>query len=296
MEIGFIGLDNIGFPMAKRLASKFSVVAFDVHPEFVGMFAEIGGKTAPSVLEIGKRCETIFSSVPSSEMLEAVTIGNDGIVTSKRVTRFVNLTTIGSKLTKRLADHLLKANITYIDSPVSGTPKQAENGSLIVMTACADDDFKLVEPLLKELGQVFHVGQSAGLAQTMSLVRAMVSVSELLINSEATTMSAQSDLDRSLMLALGNHPNDSDNIQKLAASMLTKKLNSDLTPAMIYKDLRLLKEEMETLGMNPSLAHAVGELWQGASAKMGPDSPITSLMKLVECWSDVSLSGKGKKM
>ena len=159
-------------------------------------------------------------------MLEAVTIGNDGIVTSKRVTRFVNLTTIGSKLTKRLADHLLKANITYIDSPVSGTPKQAENGSLIVMTACADDDFKLVEPLLKELGQVFHVGQSAGLAQTMSLVRAMVSVSELLINSEATTMSAQSDLDRSLMLALGNHPNDSDNIQKLAASMLTKKLDS----------------------------------------------------------------------
>ena len=164
------------------------------------------------------------------------------------------------------------------------------------MTACADDDFKLVEPLLKELGQVFHVGQFAGLAQTMSLVRAMVSVAELLINSEATTMSAQSDLDRSLMLALGNHPNDSDNIQKLAASMLTKKLNSDLTPAMIYKDLRLLKEEMETLGMNPSLAHAVGELGQGASAKMGPDSPITSLMKLVECWSDVPLRGKGKKM
>jgi 3-hydroxyisobutyrate dehydrogenase-like beta-hydroxyacid dehydrogenase len=120
----------------------------------------------------------------------------------------------------------------------------------------------------------------------------MVSVSELLINSEATTMSAQSDLDRSLMIAIGNHPNDSDNVQKLAAS----KLDSDLTPAMIYKDLRLLKEEMETLGMNPSLAHAVGELWQGASAKMGPDSPITSLMKLVECWSDVPLRGKRKKL
>ena len=86
MEIGFIGLDNIGFPMAKRLASKFSVVAFDVRPESVSMFAEMGGKTAPSVLEIGKRCETIFSSVPSSEMLEAVTIGNDGIVTSKNHT------------------------------------------------------------------------------------------------------------------------------------------------------------------------------------------------------------------
>ena len=293
MEIGFIGLDNIGFPIAKRLASEFSVVAFDVHPEFVSMFAEIGGITAPSVLEIGKRCETIFASLPSSEMLEAVTIGNDGIVTNKRVRRFVNLTTIGSKLTKRLADHLSKANITYIDSPVSGTPEQAENGSLIVMTSCADDDFKLVEPLLRKLGQVFHVGQSAGLAQTMSLVRAMFSVSESLINSEAATMSAQSDLDPSLMLALGNHPNDSDHIQKLPASMFTKKLDSDLTPAMIYKDLRLIEEEM--LGMDPSLAHAVGELWQAASAKMGPDSPITSLMKLVECWSgDRPLTGKGK--
>ena len=60
MEIGFIGLDNIGFPMAKRLASKFSVVAFDVHPESVGMFAEIGGKQLHRCLKLGSVAKQYF--------------------------------------------------------------------------------------------------------------------------------------------------------------------------------------------------------------------------------------------
>lgn len=238
--------------------------------------------------------QRVKPALPSFEAVEAAAIGNSGIVMGDRVRRFVDLSTIGPTNAKRLAHRMLQANITYIDSPISGTPAEAENGSLTIVTACANNDFEAVQPVLGKLGRVFHVGQSAGLAQTMILVRAMIRASEMFIHSEAVAMSAQSGLAASLMFPFIDHGSKPVPPDRLAISILTNKLDPDITLAMLRKNLRFAVEEVEALEFPEPVASAVVGLWEIAAGKLGSDCYVTSLMRLIEGLSDVTLVGNEK--
>src|SRR5215470_20167946 len=115
MDIGFIGLGNMGFPMARRLIeAKHQLVVFDTRKEVVDQLVAIGAQAASSPKDVADRVETVMASLPSLQISLDVATGKDGVIEGRRVRRFVDLSTVGSQMAVRIHDLLEKRNIVQI--------------------------------------------------------------------------------------------------------------------------------------------------------------------------------------
>src|SRR5579871_2553146 len=168
MDIGFIGLGNMGFPMARRLIeARHRLFVFDQRKEVVDRLVALGAKAASSSKDVADQAETVMASLPSLQASLEVATGKDGVIEGKRVKRFVDLSTVGSQMAVRIHDILGKRNLVQIDCPVSGGVGGAEKGTLAVMVSGPRADFEAIKPALQVIGKVFFIGEKAGAAQTM---------------------------------------------------------------------------------------------------------------------------------
>src|SRR2546423_607405 len=136
MDIGFIGLGKMGFPMARRLIeAKHQLIVFDTRREAVDRLVAMGAQAASSPKEVADRVETVMASLPSLQASLEVATGTNGVIEGKRVKRFVDLSTVGSQMAVRIHDLLEQRDIVQIDSPVSGGVGGAEKGTLAVMVS-----------------------------------------------------------------------------------------------------------------------------------------------------------------
>ena len=105
MDIGFIGLGNMGFPMARRLVEAgHRVVAFDTRREAVDRLVALGAEPAGSVREVADRVETVLASLPTPDVVLAVAAGKGGLIEGNRIRRFVDLSTTGAVMANRIFD------------------------------------------------------------------------------------------------------------------------------------------------------------------------------------------------
>ena len=169
MEIGFIGLGKMGFPMARRLIeAKHQLTVFDTRKEAVDKLVALGAQAASSPKDIADRCETVMASLPSLQASLEVATGAGGVIEGKRVKRFIDLSTVGSHMATKIHGLLAKKNIVQLDSPVSGGVGGAEKGTLAVMVSGPRADFDTAKPALDVIGKVFFIGEKPGSAQTMN--------------------------------------------------------------------------------------------------------------------------------
>src|SRR5580704_10113204 len=146
MDIGFIGLGKMGFPMARRLIEAgHQLVVFDQRKELLDRLVSIGAKAASSPKEVADGAETVMASLPSLQASLDVATGKGGVIEGKRVKRFVDLSTVGSQMAVRIHDLLAGKNIVQIDSPVSGGVGGAEKGTLAVMVSGPKADYEAIK-------------------------------------------------------------------------------------------------------------------------------------------------------
>ena len=127
MDIGFIGLGNMGFPMARRLIEAgHKLIVFDTRKEVMDKLVARGAKAATSPKDVADQVETVMASLPSLKASLDVATGAGGVIEGKRVKRFVDLSTVGSQMAVEIHGLLAKRNIVQIDSPVSGGVAGAE--------------------------------------------------------------------------------------------------------------------------------------------------------------------------
>src|SRR5579871_3177224 len=112
MDIGFIGLGNMGFPMARRLIeARHRLFVFDSRKEVMDRMVALGAKAASSPKDVADRAETVMASLPSLQASLEVATGKDGVIEGRRVKRFVDLSTVGSQMAVKIHDLLAKKNI-----------------------------------------------------------------------------------------------------------------------------------------------------------------------------------------
>ena len=199
MDIGFIGLGKMGFPMARRLIeAKHRLVVFDQRKEAVDKLVALGAEAAASPKDVADRAETVMASLPSLQASLEVATGKDGVIEGKLIKRFVDLSTVGSHMAVRIHDLLAKRDIVQLDSPVSGGVGGAEKGTLAVMVSGPRADFEAVKPALDVIGKVFFIGEKPGSAQTMKLANNFLSATAMVATSEAVVMGVKSGLDPSV--------------------------------------------------------------------------------------------------
>jgi 3-hydroxyisobutyrate dehydrogenase-like beta-hydroxyacid dehydrogenase len=288
--IGFIGLGNMGFPMARRLIQgNHRVVAFDTRSEALDRAVALGAHAASSPKEVADRAETVLASLPSPTASLEVATGRTGAIEGSRVQRYVDLSTIGSRTAVQIHDRLAERNIVAIDSPVSGGVSGAEKGTLAVMVSGPRNEFDVIRTALEAIGRPFYIGEKPGSAQTMKLANNILAANVLVATAEVVVMGVKSGLDPAVMIDVLNAGSGgtSASRDKFPRAILPRTFDYGFATGLMVKDVRLYIDEAKALGVPVDVAETIGRLWEIAARDEGPDSDFTTVIKPFEKAADV---------
>ena len=143
-------------------------------------------------------------SLPTPPIVQAVSLGDGGILRGSRLKALIDLSTTGPSVAKVIAKAAGERNIAWVDSPVSGGVSGATKGTLAVMVSCAKATFPIVDPVLKNFGKLFYVGEKPGLAQIAKLANNLLAAAAIVVSSEAMAMGVKAGLDAQVMIDIIN--------------------------------------------------------------------------------------------
>jgi 3-hydroxyisobutyrate dehydrogenase-like beta-hydroxyacid dehydrogenase len=296
MEVGFIGLGNMGFPMARRLIQEgHDVVAFDTNGAALERLVAVGAHAASSSKDVADRVETVMASLPTPTASVEVATGATGVIEGSRVKRYVDFSTVGSRTAVRIHDLLAQRNIVAIDSPVSGGVGGAEKGSLAVMVSGPRDEFDVIRTALEAIGRPFYIGEKPGSAQTMKLANNILAANVLVATAEVVVMGVKSGLDPSVMIEVLNAGSGATSASrdKFPRAILPRSFDYGFATGLMVKDVRLYLDEAKALGAPADVAETVGRLWEAAALDEGPDSDFTTVIKPFEKAAGVTVGPVG---
>lgn len=282
MEVGFIGLGNMGFPMARRLIQHgHDVVAFDTHGAALERIVASGARAASSPKEVADGAETVMASLPTpTASLEVATDLTEGA----RIKRYVDLSTVGSRTARQIHRRLAERGITALDSPVSGGVGGAEKGALAVMVSGPRAAFEAIRPVLEAIGRPFYVGAKPGSAQTMKLANNILAANVLAATAEVVVMGVKAGLGPAVMIEVLNAGSGATSASrdKFPRAILPRTFDYGFATGLMVKDVRLYLDEAQELGVPTDIAATIGRLWETAAADQGPDSDFTTVIKPLE--------------
>jgi 3-hydroxyisobutyrate dehydrogenase-like beta-hydroxyacid dehydrogenase len=285
VQIGFIGLGNMGFPMARRLIeANHDVIAFDTNGATLERVVTLGARRASSAKEVADRAETVLASLPTPAASRQVAIGPEGVIEGSRVKRYVDLSTVGSQTAVQIHDRLRERNIVAIDSPVSGGTGGAEMGALAVMVSAPRAEFDVIRSTLEAIGRPFYIGDKPGSAQTMKLANNILAANVLVATAEVVVMGVKAGLDPTVMIEVLNAGSGATSASrdKFPRAILPRSFDYGFATGLMVKDVRLYLDEAEALGVPIEVAETVGRLWEAAQTDQGPQSDFTSVIKPFE--------------
>ena len=285
MDIGFIGLGNMGQPMARRLiAAGHKLIVFDTRNDAVAPLVALGAQVASSPADVADRVETVMASLPSLQISEKVALGEGGVIQGKRIKRFIDLSTTGATVAAKIAAGLAKKNIVQFDCPVSGGVGGATKGTLAVMVSGPKAEIDLVKDVLAVFGKVFVIGEKPGMAQTMKLANNFLSATAMAATSEAVAMGVKAGLDPAVMIDVINAGSGRTTASdgKFPQAILPRTFNYGFATALMLKDVRLCVEQAKSLDVPNSVMSAVLDQWETTNKEFGGDSDFTAIVKMVE--------------
>ena len=247
--IGFIGLGNMGRPMARNLvAAGHSVKGFDVVSAALETARAFGVETADSVAAAARGVDAVITMLPAGEHVRDVYLGAGQVLSAAdQGTLLIDSSTIDVATAREVHAAASEATLTMVDAPVSGGVSGAEAATLTFMVGGSDEAFERARPLLSQMGRnILHAGgpgngQAAKTCNNMILGISMIAVAEAFNLGEALGLEASrlfeisSKASGSCWAMLNHHP--------LPGIVETSAANRGYEPgfaaAMMHKDLKL---------------------------------------------------------
>lgn len=285
MATGFVGVGNMGLPMAEKLIGVAGeLVVYDIRPDALKPLIDRQARPAASPREIGDRCATAFVSVPTLASLREVVLGAGGLIEGKTVKLVVNTCTVGVPLVEDLEKALAARGIALVDCPISGGPPGARAGTLSVMVSGAPDLVEQVRPMISRWGTVTVAGNKPGLAQVLKLTNNILSAVALAASCEAYVMGAKGGLDPEVMTEAINRGSgrNSATQDKIPRSVLNRAFDYGAPMHILAKDVALALEQGDRLGVPMWVCQAAAALFKHEMFRGHRDRDITSLITSIE--------------
>jgi 3-hydroxyisobutyrate dehydrogenase len=271
LKIGFIGLGNMGAPMAGNLAVKgFSVMGFDASQARYPEHSSKGLKMVSSVSEMFPQANLIFTMLPNSQIVKKLceetlfpNLAKDSII--------IDSSTISPLVAKELSEKANSKGLHYVDAPVSGGVPAATGGTLTFMVGTEDIKlFERIEKILQAMGKIIFKcgspgsGQIAKMCNNLSLAIQMVSVAEAL----------------SLGKSLGINLETLTNVMKVSTARCwsidtynpvpgimpgvpsSRNYENGFACELMLKDLNISKEVCKNIGKEPILGQKTIEMYE----------------------------------
>lgn len=195
--IGFIGVGNMGGPMARNLVKAgHEVKAFDLSAPALNAVVEVGATAAASAAEAATGVDVVITMLPAGQHVRSVYLDEGGILSvAKKGALLVDSSTIDIDSARAVAAAAEKAGFQFLDTPVSGGVGGAEAGTLTFMCGGSEEGFARAEPVLEAMGKKIVLAGDAGAGQAAKVCNNMLLAISMIGTCEAFTLGEKLGLD-----------------------------------------------------------------------------------------------------
>ena len=266
--VGYIGLGNMGRPMARNLlAAGYPVVVHDLDPARVRTLVGEGAAPAGSPAEVASRASVLFSSLPTTRSVEDVVTGPGGILEGGRAGQVhIDTSTIPPPVCSRLGARLAERGIDMLDAPVTGGKAGAAAGTLGIMVGGRSSAFERCRPLLDVLGRaVQHFGEAVGSGMHAKLANQIMVGAHLAAFAEALAYGKRAGLDLHVLVEILKSGRAASEILNVNSPGILdgnlEEVGAMGPMTLIRKDLDCVVESMAAMGVDRSLSHDVRDMY-----------------------------------
>lgn len=257
-KVGFIGLGNMGKPMAMNLArAGVDLTVYDLNPDAMRDVAALGAKMVGSTAEIGEKCDIVELVVINDRQVEEVISGRgqgDGLLAGMKAGGLIIIhSTISPTTCQRMAEICAERGIKVIDAAVSGAEERSIAGTLTLMVGGDAESFERARPIFSIVGEgVFHMG-AVGMGQAMKLCNNLMTLATLNVVDEALSLARAAGIAEERMIEIASvSTGDSWALRnfKTLTALFTKVGPDGGTLAKVAeKDMTLVKAFGENMGV-----------------------------------------------
>ena len=247
MKLGFIGVGNIGAPIAGQLLrAGYSLVVHDLRPEAAQSLLRAGAIWSNSTAALARECDVVATCLPGPVEMEQVCLGPDGIVSAINTDGlYIDHTTNSPLLVRRVYDILAARGVAMLDAPVSGGMEGAQTRDLLVMAGGEPAAFELARPLLDALAKrVLYTGP-IGTGSIAKIMHNSASFTLDLVMAECWTTGVKAGIDAATIVKVFNEAALGEMMSlkvRLPATWLRGNFEPRFALALAHKDLGLALE------------------------------------------------------
>lgn len=293
MKIGFIGLGNIGFPMARNLvAAGHRVAVHDLDPGRAAELLEMGALWAESAAEAAAGCELLMTSLPGPR--EVGQVMEEAGPALPKGSVWCDLSTSDLQQTRALAARLAERGVDVLEAPVTGGVVNAGLGKITIYTAGDRAAYDRIRPALGDIAEhVFHFGDIGG-GTVVKLITNFMAFIHAAALGEGLVFGRKYGLDHEeLIEAIKASYADSFLIRTDAHKILSGDYATDFSIALACKDLQLTRSLATEMGLSMELTELTDTVFRRAMQSYGADAGSLSAIRQMEEEAGVSLAAKG---
>lgn len=301
MKIGFVGLGDMGLPMAHRLLVEgHEVIAWNRSTSPLTTLVAKGAVAAASPAEVMSEADIVGICVSSHEVVETIAFGTDGLFSASKlkVRAIADFSTGAADASRTFAERASKLDIAWVDAPVSGGVEAAQNGRLIVFAGGTTEGIDTLKPLFDAVSaRVTHMGAS-GSGQVTKICNQIIVAANVIAIAETTAFARKAGVDvAALAPALAGGFADSGPLRIFGPRMATQTFTPRLGAiGLMHKDASLAQSLAAEIGADVPLTNAACAVYDrtGEHPSLSSESDLSELIYLYEDAINPSDEGHGE--
>ena len=280
VAVGFIGLGNMGNPMAGSvLKNGFPLTVYDKNPKTMENLVRSGAKGAASVRQVAESAEVVLTSLPGSPEVEALYLEAGGLIElAKPGSVLVDLSSVLPSTPRQLEPRAKARGVHFLEAPVSGGVTGAQAATLAVMTGGDAAVLERVRPILRSIGpNIYHVG-AVGAGNTVKAINNMMASVNSLAMMEGMVLGVKAGLDlKTLYEIVKASSGNSNALAKAPRNLIPRNFEPGFKVQLMNKDLETFNTIAKELNVPVSFSN-VAQRYQQAALAAGLGEQDTSVI------------------
>ena len=285
MKIGFIGAGFMGQHIIRNLIkSGHELIAFDINKSVLEIVKEAGATIAKSPRQLSESSEVIFTSLPTPQIVEEVTFGEGGIIEGiKSGTVFFDLSTTSLEVIHKIGSFANSHNFDFLDAPVSGGVKGAEDASLCIMVGGELHSFQKHKKLLCSIGTKTMYCGELGSGTICKITNNLIALSLHVLLGEAFTMGVKSGVPPEILYeAISVSTGDSRQMHTFPTTLFKGDFSPGFQLNLAVKDIELATELGKSKKVPMEITNLVQQKYIEAQNKGFARDSAASVIKIQE--------------
>ena len=284
-SIGFIGVGNMGNPMAANLLKVgYEVSVFDREPHKTKNLVSLGASHAESITQLGRQSQVVICSLPGPAQVKEVMFGASGLLNAIQPgSIIIDTSTSSVELAQELSSLLEQKNVGFLEAPVTNAVDFAALGKLSIFVAGKQADFERCKPIFEVLGEkIFYVGKP-GNGATIKLLTNLLWFTHAAVIGEALMLGAKADIPlETVAEAIQSSAGNSWVAQHDIPSIFAGHYDPSFSLALCCKDLNLVNQIAQSQGFTLTMGQFVQSLFEEALKTYGASAAELHVVKLLE--------------